>query len=131
MLPQVANAINEFLRYRPDEWGSDVPIFCTEDGRKLAVESWGKKVKAYGKNIDVHVTPYMFRHASALHHLRNGADVFTVQRILGHADLNMTKRYLALTQSDVREVHSLTSPLNDILDTGRKRVRSLAKQGNR
>ncbi|KAB2950618.1 tyrosine-type recombinase/integrase [Heliorestis acidaminivorans] len=70
----------------------------------------------------------MFRHASALHHLRNGADVFTVQRILGHADLNMTKRYLALTQSDVREVHSLTSPVNDILDTGRKRVRSLAKK---
>jgi len=52
--------------------------------------------------------------------LRNGGNVFTLQRTLGHTDLNMTKRYLALTGEDLKAEHEKATPVSDIVG---KRVR--------
>ncbi|NLZ53875.1 MAG: tyrosine-type recombinase/integrase, partial [Thermoanaerobacteraceae bacterium] len=60
------------------------------------------------------------RHSFALLYLRNGGNVFTLQRTLGHTDLNMTKRYLALTGEDLKAEHEKATPVSDIVG---KRVR--------
>jgi site-specific recombinase XerD len=54
--------------------------------------------------------PHLLRHCCGIQLLRAGADVFTVQKVLGHATLVMTRRYCELADSDVHEKHALFSP---------------------
>lgn len=56
-------------------------------------------------------TLHSFRRAFALNSLRNGCDVFTLQRLMGHADLQVLHRYLALTERDVRGVPSVVDQM--------------------
>jgi site-specific recombinase XerD len=116
--------IRKLLECRPQDWDNKVPVFCNQDGGKLNETSWGRRIRKYGDEIGIHLTPYMFRHSSAIMFLRNGGNTLALQRTLGHTDLTMTKRYVALTQQDLREQHTLASPLNKLLPQ-RQRVRKI------
>jgi site-specific recombinase XerD len=61
-------------------------------------------------------------------YLRGGGDAFTLQKLLGHADLTMTRRYCTLADTDLRDRHRLASPGNKFAThikptSGRKRLR--------
>lgn len=69
--------------------------------------------------------PHTFRHTFAVMYLRNGGDVFSPQKMLGHTDLTMTLRYAELSQTDVIEKHRQCSPADAIKppsQQGRKRL---------
>ena len=77
--------------------------------------------------VGVRRSPHTFRHTFAVSYLRNGGDVFSLQKMLGHSGLEMTRRYADLADADVVEKHQLFSP-GDRLQTakptkGRKRLR--------
>jgi site-specific recombinase XerD len=52
--------------------------------------------------------------AFALGMLRNGADVFALQKLMGHSDLQILTRYLAMNDADLQRVHAKASPINGI-----------------
>lgn len=119
--PVTVRWVKKLLDVRPPEW-RDTPVFCSQDGRPLLVSSWGHQLARYSKRLGYKITPYDLRHSFALHSLRNGMSPFALQRTLGHTDLAMTKRYIALTQNDLKWEHERASPVG-FLTT--KRVRKV------
>ncbi len=69
----------------------------------LSYQGLYKLFKRYGEAAEIpkKVTPHVFRHSYAVHRIRAGMDVRTLQKILGHASIKTTSIYLQLTQEDV------------------------------
>lgn len=59
-------------------------------------------------------SPHKFRHTFALAFLRNGANVFALQRALGHATLDMSKKYLSISDCDVEASYKIASPVMNL-----------------
>jgi integrase/recombinase XerD len=74
------------------------------------IERHALKAKIQG----VRTSPHTFRHTFAISYLRNGGDVFTLQRILGHETLDMVRNYVNLTQYDLQEAHLRCSPVDNL-----------------
>lgn len=110
--PQTVIAIRKLEAIRPEEW-RESPLFCTETGNPWRVDAWGNRLRTvYSPRLGRRVNPYDLRHIHALSFLRQGGNLFALQREMGHTDLSMTRRYAAVTDSDVRTEHAKASPLN-------------------
>lgn len=110
-----AREIIKLMQIRPKGWGN-VNIFCSENGTELNVSSWSRRVLAYSQSAGLErLTAYSLRHTAALLLLRRGADAFTVQRMLGHADMQMTRHYINLTCEDTRRNHAQAGVMNALL----------------
>jgi len=100
-------------------------IFLAKDGWPLTKNRIQKMMAKYGKKAaikGVRCSPHTLRHTGAIMFLRNGGDVFALQRLLGHASLEMTRHYCELADVDVKRAHSVASPV-DNLNLGVRRFR--------
>jgi site-specific recombinase XerD len=120
--PLTATHIQKLLKVRLSTWHDNIPVFCSYEGKPFLESSWAHRLKKYSHQLGHSITPYSLRHSFALLYLRNGGNVFTLQRTMGHADLNMTKRYLALTGEDLKREHKTASPINLF---NKKRVKNI------
>jgi len=106
--------LNAYLRTRKglDE---DSPLWVTEDGTLLAYGSIRQVVRRRAEEAGIK-EPGMheFRRAFALSYLRNGGDVVTLQRLMGHASLHMILRYLDLVKDDLKVSHGKFGPVDNL-----------------
>jgi len=92
-------------------------VFLTRSGYPLTKDRLEAIVERHGEKaniIGVRVSPHTFRHTMAVTFLRNGGDVFSLQRILGHSQLEVLRGYLNLAQSDISRVHQRNSPADNL-----------------
>jgi site-specific recombinase XerD len=105
-------------RFRPDPaTANSVFLFLTRDGRSMTKDRVEKIMAYYGRRAElkgVRCSPHTLRHTAAVKFLRNGGDVFSLQRILGHASLEMTRRYCELADIDVKRAHMTASPVDNL-----------------
>jgi site-specific recombinase XerD len=64
---------------------------------------------------DFDIVAHAFRRAFALASLRGGMDVYSLQRLMGHADLSVLRRYLAQTEGDLQAAHQKAGPVDRLL----------------
>lgn len=108
-----SKALWKYLVTRPEAKPND-PLFVTDENKRMTRYTVGSLVARLGKRAQIYdANPYRFRHTFAIQYLRNGGDVFTLQRLLGHASLQMVKHYLSLADTDSREAHRRASPVDN------------------
>jgi len=89
----------------------DDHLFLTQDGYPTNRNSWRCYITRLSKRVGFHVHLHMFRHTSAIEHLRRGMDLASLQHMLGHQDIKTTRAYLtALNDEDVADRARRTSP---------------------
>lgn len=99
-------------RYPSQKPPMDDPLFVDHYGiHPLTRQGVLLLMKRLGNNAGVdNVHPHKFRHTFAIEFLRNGGNVFELQQLLGHSDLDMTKRYVQLAQVDLETSARRASP---------------------
>jgi integrase/recombinase XerD len=115
----VQKALAKYVnKYRPNPmYPLSGNLFINRNGMPLTpnriesiIERYASKVRIQG----VRASPHTFRHTFAIAYLRNGGDVFTLQRILGHETLDMVRNYVCLAQYDLQEAHLRCSPVDNL-----------------
>ncbi|MBN1661049.1 MAG: tyrosine-type recombinase/integrase [Anaerolineae bacterium] len=111
--PRTANAIWRYLSTRPEARPTAF-LFAVHDELPFNRCSLRRLVSRIGERAGVlNVHPHRFRHTFAIAFLRNGGNIYVLQRMLGHSTLSMVNRYLAIAQADIENVHRDASPVTN------------------
>ena len=113
--PAAVKALDEYIRLvrpqmvsNPDEKS----LFVNVQGERMSRQGFWKIVKYYTKmaGIKKDITPHTLRHSFAAHLLENGADLRSIQEMLGHSDISSTQVYSNLLKSKIVGVYSSAHP---------------------
>jgi integrase/recombinase XerD len=114
---RTAQTIWKSLLPRINDMQDDTPIFVVGfkgDWRPLSREHLRLLVHRIGERAGVRkVHPHRFRHTFAITYLRNGGGEFTLCALLGHTDLEMTRRYARIAQVDTANGHRKAGPVDN------------------
>jgi site-specific recombinase XerD len=104
-------ALRAYLRHRQD---NNPSLWITDDIDRLAYPGLRKIIVRRAKLAGVNQPSlHSFRRAFAINMLRAGVDVFSLQKLMGHADLQVLRRYLAQTTEDIALAHRIGSPVDN------------------
>ena len=112
--------IQHYMEYRNKRAQNNINfdskvLFVNKHGRRLSTRSVRRKMDKYLKiaGLDPAISPHTLRHSFATHMLNNGADLRSVQELLGHQSLSTTQIYTHLTTTKLKDVYENAHPRSE------------------
>ncbi len=106
-------ALNRYItEIRPSMCADSEYLFTNIKGDMMSRQGFWKVLKSYAKKAGINkdITPHMIRHSFATHMVINGADLVSLQEMLGHSDISTTQMYLKGKSSKLKEVYDKAHP---------------------
>ena len=87
-------------------------LFVNMNGSRMTRQGFWKIVKFYAKsaNIEKEITPHTLRHSFAVHLLENGADIHSIQTMMGHSDISSTQMYTKVINRKIKDIYTKAHP---------------------
>ena len=103
------STIHDYLNKRE---GKSEALFLNKNKRRLTDRGIRMMMNKYIKQVSIkeHISPHTLRHSFATHLLNRGADLRSVQELLGHANLSTTQIYTHLTTERLKAIYDKTHP---------------------
>ena len=102
----------EFIRPRIIADKGEHALFVNMNGERMSRQGFWKIIKYYQEKAEIKkdITPHTLRHSFAAHLIQNGADLKSVQEMLGHSDISTTQMYLNMNVYKIRDVYTKAHP---------------------
>jgi integrase/recombinase XerD len=115
LYPAAIKAIGDYVnlvRHQMLALPSEQALFVNMSGERMSRQGFWKIIKHYQEKarIDKDITPHTLRHSFAAHLLENGADLRSLQEMLGHADISSTQVYTQLVKKQLKDVYNKAHP---------------------
>lgn len=115
LYPGAVRALADYLEhYRPQMVSSpaETALFVNMNGERMSRQGFWKIIKYYQEKAQIKkdITPHTLRHSFAAHLLENGADLRSIQEMLGHADISSTQIYTHLVRQKLKSVYNKAHP---------------------
>lgn len=115
LYPAAIKAISEYVEFiRPQMIAApdEESLFVNVSGERMSRQGFWKIIKCYQAkaHIEKDITPHTLRHSFAAHLLENGADIHSIQEMLGHADISSTQIYSQLVKKQLKDVYNKAHP---------------------
>ncbi len=115
MYPEAVKALTEYLKVARGQLvasPNEKALFVNRSGERISRQGFWKVIKGYQKSarIEKDITPHTLRHSFAAHLLENGADIHSIQEMMGHADVSSTQIYTLVVQSQLKDVYNRAHP---------------------
>ena len=115
LYPAAVDALAVYIQNIRSKMIADIDeqaLFVNMNGDRMSRQGFWKIVKSYQEkaHIDKDITPHTLRHSFAAHLLENGADLHSIQEMMGHSDISSTQVYAQLVKQQLKSVYNKSHP---------------------
>ncbi len=115
LYPAAVDALAVYIQNIRSKMIADIneqALFVNMNGDRMSRQGFWKIVKSYQEkaHIDKDITPHTLRHSFAAHLLENGADLHSIQEMMGHSDISSTQVYAQLVKQQLKSVYNKSHP---------------------